>query len=68
MEFFLALRAKGMQPGTTTTDSKGWLTHASTKVKEKEGTWDFEFIGEVLERGWIVWMLKRMRESVEQKV
>ena len=32
------------------------------------GTWGFGLIAEVIERGWIVWVLKRMREAVEEKV
>ena len=30
--------------------------------------WGFGLIAEVIERGWIVWVLKRMREAVEEKV
>jgi len=30
--------------------------------------WEFGLIAEVIERGWIVWVLKRMREAVEEKV
>lgn len=40
-------------------------------VRTKEGqstTWTFGLIAEVTERGWIVWVLKRMREAVEEKV
>ncbi|KZT26081.1 timeless-domain-containing protein [Neolentinus lepideus HHB14362 ss-1] len=29
--------------------------------------WDFGLIAEVTDRGWIVWVLKRMREAVEEK-
>jgi hypothetical protein len=32
------------------------------------GQWGFGLIAEVTERGWIVWVLKRMREAVEEKV
>jgi replication fork protection complex subunit Tof1/Swi1 len=37
-------------------------------VKEGEGKWEFGIIAEVTERGWIIWVLKRMREAVEEKV
>lgn len=30
--------------------------------------WSFGLIAEVIERVWIVWVLKRMRESMEEKV
>jgi hypothetical protein len=30
--------------------------------------WGLALIAEVTERGWIVWVLKRMREAVEEKV
>ena len=32
------------------------------------GPWAFGLIGEVIERGWIVWVLKRMNGAVEEKV
>lgn len=43
------------------------------RVKEQakrtgEETWSFGLIGEVTERSWIIWVLKRMREAVEEKV
>lgn len=44
------------------------------RSREKEGTpegerkWGFSIIAEVTERGWIIWVLKRMREAVEEKV
>lgn len=41
----------------------------SSRVRQgDEGGWGFGLIAEVLERGWIVWVLKRMREAVEDKV
>ncbi|EPQ50778.1 timeless-domain-containing protein [Gloeophyllum trabeum ATCC 11539] len=34
----------------------------------KDGqAWDFGLIAEVTDRGWIVWVLKRMREAVDEK-
>ena len=30
--------------------------------------WAFGLVGEVIERGWIVWVLKRMNGAVEEKV
>ena len=48
----------------------------AVRAKQKEGAqkdknipvWSFERIGEVIERGWIIWILKRMREAVDEKV
>ncbi|KAF5373433.1 hypothetical protein D9615_009496 [Tricholomella constricta] len=40
---------------------------AKHKAKEGEGRWGFGLIAEVTERAWIVWVLKRMREAVEEK-
>lgn len=44
----------------------------SMRAKEKaqggEGRWKFDLIAEVTERAWIIWVLKRMREAVEEKV
>ena len=37
-------------------------------VKAEGGEWGFGLVAEVIERGWIVWVLKRMREAVEDKV
>ena len=33
-----------------------------------EDKWDFGLVAEVTERSWIIWVLKRMREAVEEKV
>ena len=38
------------------------------KSTETDATWDFGLVSEVLERSWIIWILKRMREAVEAKV
>lgn len=41
----------------------------SDKGKSKQGEkWSFGLIAEVVERDWIVWVLKRMREAVDEKV
>jgi len=54
LEFFLTSRTRSL----SNTNSDG-----------AEGTsWGFGLIAEVIERGWIVWVLKRMREAVEEKV
>ncbi|KAI0322279.1 timeless protein-domain-containing protein [Amylostereum chailletii] len=43
----------------------------ATRAKEgesgSENSWDFGLVGEVIERGWIVWILKRMNGAVEEK-
>jgi replication fork protection complex subunit Tof1/Swi1 len=33
-----------------------------------EDKWNFGLVAEVTERSWIIWVLKRMREAVEEKV
>lgn len=35
---------------------------------DKSRTWSFGLIAEVTERSWIVWVLRRMREAVDEKV
>lgn len=46
----------------------------AVRVQEKEVNvpasepWAFGLVGEVIERGWIVWVLKRMNGAVEEKV
>ncbi|KAH8112797.1 timeless-domain-containing protein [Phellopilus nigrolimitatus] len=37
------------------------------EASEKKDLWGFDLVAEVVERGWIVWILKRMREAVEDK-
>ena len=56
LKFFLSMRVKEHE---STKATRG------EKVKER---WNFGLIAEVAERGWIVWVLKRMREAVEEKV
>lgn len=36
--------------------------------KHPHERWSFGLVAEVTERSWIVWVLKRMREAVEDKV
>ena len=56
LEYFLTLRAQD-QP------------FQSDKNNSKESeNWPFGMIAEVIERDWIVWVLKRMREAVDEKV
>ncbi|KXN83811.1 Topoisomerase 1-associated factor 1 [Leucoagaricus sp. SymC.cos] len=55
LEYFLALRA---QEETSQSDKD--------KSKESEKL-SFGLIAEVVERNWIVWVLKRMREAVDEK-
>lgn len=42
-------------------------SRAKAAAAEKD-KWGFGLVAEVVERGWIVWVLKRMREAVEDKV
>ncbi|KDR76874.1 hypothetical protein GALMADRAFT_245966 [Galerina marginata CBS 339.88] len=51
LEFFLAMRAKEQQ----------------AKAETREDKWNFGLVAEVTERPWIIWVLKRMREAVEEK-
>jgi replication fork protection complex subunit Tof1/Swi1 len=60
LEFFLSMRSKEH----TKVKAGGGAKDKAT-VEEK---WKFGLIAEVTERGWIVWVLKRMREAVEEKV
>lgn len=53
LEFFLTVRAKQKE---------------ELQKKHDSSIWGFDLVGEVIERGWIIWILKRMREAVEEKV
>ncbi|KAI5121938.1 hypothetical protein M0805_000267 [Coniferiporia weirii] len=58
LEFFLSVRA-------------GQIEKSQKKDAQKAGEnvsiWPFDLVAEVIERSWIVWVLKRMREAVEDK-
>lgn len=56
LEYFLALRAQEEPSQPDKTNSKN------------NETWSFGLVTEVIERDWIVWVLKRMREAVDEKV
>ncbi|TFY75534.1 hypothetical protein EWM64_g8480, partial [Hericium alpestre] len=53
LEFFLAVRSKEKNVGSGTSP--------------EGGPWGFGLVGEVVERGWIVWVLKRMNGAIEEK-
>ena len=38
------------------------------RASDKSQAWNFGLIAEVTERSWIVWVLRRMREAVNEKV
>jgi replication fork protection complex subunit Tof1/Swi1 len=38
------------------------------KALKKENNWDYGFVAEVMDRAWIAWVLKRMREALDAKV
>lgn len=59
LEFFLTMQSKEISA------SKAAL---AAKAKPTATKWGFGFIAEVTERVWIVWVLKRMREAMEEKV
>jgi replication fork protection complex subunit Tof1/Swi1 len=61
LEFFLASRAKASSAASR-------LGVNAAKGGGETEKWEFGLIAEVIERGWIVWVLKRMREAVEEKV
>ena len=52
LEYFLAVRTQEKEVG----------------APPASGPWAFGLVGEVIERGWIVWVLKRMNGAVEEKV
>ncbi|KAI0073615.1 timeless-domain-containing protein [Panus rudis PR-1116 ss-1] len=37
------------------------------RTNEKERVWEYGLVAEVIDRSWIVWVLRRMREAVEDK-
>ena len=41
---------------------------AKGNALEKESNWDSGFVAEVMDRDWIAWVLKRMREALDAKV
>lgn len=41
---------------------------AKEKALKKENSWDPGFVAEVMDRAWIVWVLRRMREALDAKV
>ena len=34
----------------------------------KDNKWAYDLVGEVVDRGWVVWVLKRMRNAMDEKV
>ena len=54
LEFFISVRSQQVE--------------AAQKNKAAAAPWGFDLVGEVVERSWIVWILKRMRGAVEDKV
>jgi replication fork protection complex subunit Tof1/Swi1 len=38
------------------------------RAQEGHAKWPFSVVAEVVERGWIIWVLKRMCQAVEDKV
>jgi replication fork protection complex subunit Tof1/Swi1 len=52
-----------------------WFLEFYTALRVKEnperretGKWGFDFVAEVMEREWLSWVLRRMREAVDNKV
>lgn len=46
-----------------------WFLEFFVALRAKEGSrWNFGLIAEVTEREWIVWVLRRMREALDEKV
>jgi replication fork protection complex subunit Tof1/Swi1 len=37
-------------------------------VSHKDKKWSYELVSEVIDRGMVVWVLKRMRNALEEKV
>ncbi|TFK52842.1 timeless-domain-containing protein [Heliocybe sulcata] len=44
-----------------------FLRERTSRNSQNGQPWDFGLIAEVTDRGWIIWVLKRMREAVEEK-
>lgn len=60
LEFFLASRAKELAE-LKGADGKGEYEYEDLR-------WRFEMVGEVIERSWIGWVLRRMRMAMDDKV
>lgn len=74
LEFFLSFRAKELdalpKEKIRHVDDKG-KTREEFVTKEyeyEELRWRFEMVGEVVERSWVGWVLRRMRMAMEDKV
>ncbi|EEB95453.1 hypothetical protein MPER_05578, partial [Moniliophthora perniciosa FA553] len=57
LEYFLAMRSQHIE----TIKNKGQSS------AEAFGKWSFGQVAEVVEQSWIIWVLRRMREAVEEK-
>lgn len=40
----------------------------ATEANKDKARWNFGLVAEVTEKSWVVWILRRMREAVEEKV
>lgn len=58
LEFFLAVREKQLSDAEKSQGTS----------KQSSEVWGFDLVGEIVERSWIIWILKRMRQAVEDKV
>ncbi|KAF5339101.1 hypothetical protein D9611_011155 [Ephemerocybe angulata] len=64
LEYFLTMQAKESAASASKTKD---AAKTRTDGGEEEVKWEFGLIAEVTERVWIVWVLKRMREAMEEK-
>lgn len=68
LQFFLSLRVRASSVIAPVAGSKPHPAEEKKKAQEDLQRWNFGLISEVVERVWIVWVLKRMREAMEEKV
>jgi len=43
-------------------------SRSNEKVLEGQRKWNLGLVAEVTDRGWIIWLLKRMRQAMDEKV
>jgi replication fork protection complex subunit Tof1/Swi1 len=43
-------------------------SRSNEKAVEGQRKWNLGLVAEVTDRGWIIWVLKRMRQAMDEKV
>jgi replication fork protection complex subunit Tof1/Swi1 len=70
MQFFLALRERdvGPKPKPPAKDGANGTTDPSNEKSEEEKmSLGFNLVLEVIQRGWVGWILRRMQEGMDMK-